>query len=816
MSRTNNNIKSIQPNRSTTTLNDTNNSNPNPVFTSIFQQWFRDSQQELKSYDQELTMYQQWSNALNSRYEKFAPWAQECYTRSTQSECALAGTSQAAQPIRPRLQGSAIRCSWRTYWFSKSTCMADESQWKDAIHLIKHWSPDDEPLLLPFTGYIVDIVYRITQGNLKNASGLHRTGERADIDALNFYFFYRLLQVSEQQDLVGVIPIVALLETRADVVSQLLSLNTHGRVSFQRRLKNIDLWFEPIVIRSPEQQPPTNGQRIRTQPSTRQQPKKKSPFTWNWSSTRWGLVMLPILLSAQIPLVATTQLTQTSTAFTPIPPTTSSNTPTLAIPQTLLDLALQNTMIRAPETKGMGGVNSLVVVPSNITRFRVEERKQFVEGLVAEWIEAKDRHFTLEKTFGDFGKEVTSLFPLKQGSAGLEGIRNLVNHGPLLAYFVSIIALYVQQQRLVDLWIQVYPEAIEGVKSFQVELRALKQQLEIKNAQVLADPSVYEAFVHVNMASYNPNFQWDYRSHKDIVVEHLRRALNIQLKKYQGENNGKHVAEVISAAIHLELSLISAQNLNATLEKAKSGIDANILPFVRIFPLEHTKMVQKSLNTAYDLDITRDELADTMEQYNTQMSQTLLEDSLRNLRDRTLELERNLTQQQMNQQLSEQRSNLTRELYELSEAVRKTSISEQPILNIATTILSRSTLFVAALVVLVTTIKIQFPTMGRSSTVPVAPSTVGSNNNRQLWEQAKELFYSQLQIPRAYKSDDLKSIAKTIKLSLPSNALKGQYARAIADTIYEGRVLQSTKSLLPESIQNEIDRAYDLYSRMKA
>ncbi|AYV86940.1 MAG: hypothetical protein Sylvanvirus15_2, partial [Sylvanvirus sp.] len=132
----------------------------------------REETYEIKLFESEFPYYEEWTRQLNRRFEDYEVWSRSCYPRLNQTECEFKSSQ-----TRPRIQATGVRCNWKTFWIATSICAPDESQWRDtATRIIQVANDLQQPRriqqstfpypLLPFIGFIGDIVFQVTEGQV--------------------------------------------------------------------------------------------------------------------------------------------------------------------------------------------------------------------------------------------------------------------------------------------------------------------------------------------------------------------------------------------------------------------------------------------------------------------------------------------------------------------------------------------------------------------------------------------------------------------------------------------------------------------------
>lgn len=635
--------------------------------------------QQLKQFQKELPFYEKWSQQLNQRYNNFPNWAQGCEPRKTQMQCEKTekedeekyeegeeqeeeeeeGDENETAEYQPNdLQESAIRCNWKTYWFAKSACLADQQQWKQAADQLLSLEKNGlKPLLLPFSGFIIDIVYRLTQGKLQKLSGSFQTGDRADIDALHFYFLYRLFEVTENSsdEELKNLPLLSLFQNNPSIINVLLSMIVNGNVSFTNRLNSMELLFLP------QEKDDNNNNNIKSQMRNNNQNKNgnnrgnsvkntskrgeqkqqenqqgSNSVVKQLTPARWAYILFPLLFTWGIDNVSTSVVASNIADVTsnhynnPFSLEVSSNqlynpneasSNLLEIQQQQQQQLLQKqkpNFITQNEDILQKGVRNIVIAggffSSTLTEHNQELINQFITALESKWVRGKAIYEAGRTALQDFRNIVDIVTPDNNDQVK-QALKAIVDHGTINAQYVLQVELFKVFEELNTIWQEKGPRGIALSNIILNEYNSIKENFSVSVAPaILSNVYVMESFVSMVTSVFDPAIHWHVKNYQDVLIDGLRNSLEVLLKQArltESANYREYIEELTTAAITLELVSIAVSNFKSEIAPKSMTQIAEIAQYISLFPTgpTTTNYILDKLESIYDFQFTENQRA---------------------------------------------------------------------------------------------------------------------------------------------------------------------------------------------------------------
>lgn len=571
------------------------------------------TRREQEQFARELPLYQQWTQQLANRYDKFQLWAQSCSSRvGGQTQC-----EDREQVGRSRLQRTALRCTWRTFWFARSACLADETQWQETgeqlVELGEQFNDGnlgaDNLLLLPFDGMIRDLLFQFAEGKTGGAAEAmqRRTVNRADIDALYFYFLYRLWTLRDDSRNEA----VQLFRTNPLAGNTFVDIVIRSSVSFRTRLNALETMFITKFESEPDRRPASTAvNRRRMQPLA------------------WARVLLPLFLMYLSPVSAGT--TGTHQLAVPEPPdVTAPTTNAGALLGTRLPTGALITQQPLPPQPGW-------LQTLNPWRQQQEggqltaEHVQTALTVVNDAVQTQDEwHERLLAGLADYDTRLEASWPTHTTTKRAIGLITTYGTQPVL--LVSQHRRLVVRQERIAFYQASFPDRpipAEWVK----EVNDLQAALQVQTPALLSDSAVYEKFVQVLFTEYTKGGQVR-TTYRELLIQRIQTAIAVQLSKADSPTLREELAQ---AAVALELSELSVQHLQ---QEFQGKFDLNATELAKqiasyqIFTLEVDELdtIRKSLSSKYQVEWPERDLRLQLQAYNKLLSEQHVRVMLTNL-----------------------------------------------------------------------------------------------------------------------------------------------------------------------------------------
>ena len=613
----------------------------------------------------ELPMYNTWTKLLENRYQQYTSWSKSCNSRNSRDQCERDNSTEQINSIkstmRPRLKKSAIRCGWNSYWFAKSACLADQSQWskaaKDLItfsQLLLETNDLDEAdfLLLPFTGFINDIVYKLTQGRLKLGINLSPSlDNRTDINALLFYFLFQISLVIEQTSVKerSNIPLFSLLMANPISVNALIFTLVTAEVSLLQRIVLIDELFE------------FQNKAVGIQEARSVNYNKKQTIT---NPIVWSLLILPFFVSTVSAEASNTgQLTKSYADMTG------------------LQLAEQT---RSLQTR----VFNLPERPDGLeTKGKLQLQKNIAKILINESSFAYEKYLAFSDVLEIYGTKLQLFWP-QENQQFNEALQTVVKHGTEIAKFVAKINLLNSYQLLTDAWTQELQIAVP--ESLNNDRLNLERDLQRIAPTILSDRDVFQSFYSLYNAVYDPSTHWAVRSYESVVIQNLGKTFAAQLKAIQARGNPEEdaplIQDLLKAAVTIELVSRSVDNLQNRLiaypELRSTEQRAIYAQVLEIVPTTAVRDIQRKLQRDYQIDVSINDLLDTVSEYNVLARGRLMTNVIDELVQDNLALQAEARRLDSERKVLESEATLTREFQTQLQNIHNTHLNTSQITSL--------------------------------------------------------------------------------------------------------------------------------------